>query len=118
MVEIGQVKLGMGSANAVSIGGSNAHAANVVAAIFAATGQDLAQVVSSSMCATQLERTESGDLSISCTMNCIEVGTVGGGTNLAAQQAGLRVCHSTYARYAQPSVSASWLLRSTSYSAG
>ncbi|KAH7696580.1 Hydroxymethylglutaryl-coenzyme A reductase family protein, partial [Aphelenchoides avenae] len=102
MVELGQVKLGMGSANAVSIGGSNAHAANVVAAIFAATGQDLAQVVSSSMCATQLERTESGDLSISCTMNCIEVGTVGGGTNLAAQQAGLRLLGCCGAHPTQP----------------
>jgi len=80
-------KLHMGAANSVSIGGCNAHAANVVAAIFLATGQDAAQIVSSSMCSTQLSRSENGNLYISCTMNCLEVGTVGGGTILAPQQA-------------------------------
>ena len=65
----------------------NAHAANIVAAIFIATGQDAAQVVESSNCITDMEsRGEDGrDLYISVTMPCIEVGTVGGGTVLAAQ---------------------------------
>ena len=33
------------------------------------------------------------DLYISCTMPSIEIGTVGGGTNLLPQQAGLQVRH-------------------------
>eukprot|EP01086_Lenisia_limosa_P013520 TRINITY_DN4272_c0_g1_i1.p1 TRINITY_DN4272_c0_g1~~TRINITY_DN4272_c0_g1_i1.p1 ORF type:complete len:115 (+),score=19.29 TRINITY_DN4272_c0_g1_i1:35-346(+) len=71
---------------ASAVGGFNAHAANLVAAIFIATGQDPAQVVESSHCMTQLEAVNNGeDLHMSVTMPCIEVGTVGGGTHLAAQ---------------------------------
>uniref|UniRef100_A0A0N4WXI6 3-hydroxy-3-methylglutaryl coenzyme A reductase n=1 Tax=Haemonchus placei TaxID=6290 RepID=A0A0N4WXI6_HAEPC len=78
-------KLQSGSDRAVCIGGNNAHAANVVAAIFLATGQDSAQVVSSSMCSTRMNVTDDGDLYVSCTMPCVEVGTVGGGTILRPQ---------------------------------
>lgn len=39
MVRVGQSKLQSGARCAVSIGGSNAHAANIVAATFLATGQ-------------------------------------------------------------------------------
>jgi hydroxymethylglutaryl-CoA reductase (NADPH) len=81
----------IGSAMAGSIGGFNAHASNIVSAIFLATGQDLAQNVESSNCITLLEETDSGDLWISCTMPSLEVGTVGGGTSLKAQSACLRV---------------------------
>uniref|UniRef100_A0A1I7TPP5 hydroxymethylglutaryl-CoA reductase (NADPH) n=1 Tax=Caenorhabditis tropicalis TaxID=1561998 RepID=A0A1I7TPP5_9PELO len=80
-------KLHIGSSRAGTVGGSNAHAANVVAAIFIATGQDAAQVVSSSMCSTRMEVTEEKDLYVSCTLPCIEVGTVGGGTILSPQRA-------------------------------
>ena len=78
----------VGSALAgASMGGSNAHAANVVAAVFAATGQDLAQVVGSAACLTHM-RMEGKDLLVaSCTMPNIEVGVVGGGTHLDAQRA-------------------------------
>lgn len=77
----------VGSAMAGSIGGNNAHAANIVTAIFIATGQDAAQTVGSSNCITEMEATgEDGrDLLVSVTMPSIEVGTVGGGTVLAAQ---------------------------------
>lgn len=85
MAEAAQSKLQSGSARAVCIGGSNAHAANIVTAIFLATGQDPAQVVSSSMCSTRMEETSTGDLYVSCTMPCVEVGTVGGGTILRPQ---------------------------------
>ncbi|CAJ0605548.1 unnamed protein product [Cylicocyclus nassatus] len=85
MAEAAQSKLQSGSDKAVCIGGNNAHAANVVAAIFLATGQDAAQVVSSSMCSTRMEETAEGDLYVSCTMPCVEVGTVGGGTILRPQ---------------------------------
>ncbi|KAF8589091.1 hypothetical protein K439DRAFT_1528032 [Ramaria rubella] len=91
----------IGSAMAGSIGGFNAHAANILTAIFLATGQDPAQNVESSMCMTLMEPTNNGeDLLISVTMPSIEVGTVGGGTVLAPQQAvldmlGLRGAHPT-----------------------
>ncbi|KAI1712580.1 hydroxymethylglutaryl-coenzyme A reductase domain-containing protein [Ditylenchus destructor] len=91
MVDLAASKLLIGALNSVSIGGANAHAANMVAAIFLATGQDAAQIVSSSMCSTQLSRTALGDLQISCTMNCLEVGTVGGGTILSPQGACLEM---------------------------
>lgn len=80
----------VGSAMAGAIGGFNAHAANMVTAIFIATGQDPAQNVESSNCITLMEETEQGDLWISCTMPSIEVGTVGGGTGLPAQSACLK----------------------------
>ena len=76
----------VGSALAGSIGGNNAHAANNVAAVFLATGQDPAQVVESANCITLMEETEQGDLRMSVTMPSIEVGTVGGGTALDAQK--------------------------------
>jgi len=81
----------IGSALAGSIGGFNAHAANMVTAVFLATGQDPAQNVESSNCMTLMEETDDGDLWISCTMPSIEVGTVGGGTGLPAQKACLKV---------------------------
>uniref|UniRef100_A0A8C3ACD8 3-hydroxy-3-methylglutaryl-coenzyme A reductase n=1 Tax=Cyclopterus lumpus TaxID=8103 RepID=A0A8C3ACD8_CYCLU len=89
LVELNINKNLVGSAMAGSIGGFNAHAANIVAAIYIACGQDPAQTVGSSNCITQMEAAgpEGQDLYISCTMPSIELGTVGGGTNLAPQQA-------------------------------
>jgi len=81
----------VGSAMAASIGGFNAHASNIVTAVFLATGQDPAQNVESSNCITLMEETTDGDLWISCTMPSIEVGTVGGGTSLPAQASCLKV---------------------------
>lgn len=82
-----------GAAMAGSIGGNNAHAANIVAAMFIACGQDPAQVVGSSNCITQLEAygPEGEDLSASVTLPSLEVGTVGGGTALPAQAACLHL---------------------------
>lgn len=82
-----------GSALAGSIGGNNAHAANMVTAIFIATGQDPAQNVTSSNCSTNMEVCgESGeDLYVTCTMPSLEVGTVGGGTILTGQGACLEI---------------------------
>lgn len=77
----------IGSAMAGAIGGFNAHASNIVTAIFLATGQDPAQNVESSNCITLMEEEDNGDLWMSCTMPSIEVGTVGGGTSLPAQAA-------------------------------
>lgn len=85
----------IGSAMAGALGGFNAHASNVVSAVFLATGQDPAQNVESSNCITLMEETANGDLWISCTMPSLEVGTVGGGTSLPAQAACLEAmgCH-------------------------
>ncbi|XP_069006005.1 3-hydroxy-3-methylglutaryl-CoA reductase a isoform X1 [Embiotoca jacksoni] len=93
LVEVNISKNLVGSAMAGSIGGFNAHAANLVAAIYIACGQDPAQSVGSSNCITLMERSgpTGEDLYITCTMPSIELGTVGGGTNLAPQQACLQM---------------------------
>lgn len=68
----------------------NAHFANIVAAIFLATGQDPAQVVESSSGYTWTE-VRGDDLYISVTMPSLEIGTVGGGTHLATQAEALSI---------------------------
>ena len=80
--------LGSGLAHAY---GLNAHVANIVAAIFIATGQDCAQVVESSMAITTAEVTPEGDLYVSITMPSLEVGTIGGGTGLPTQREALAI---------------------------
>ncbi|CAK5272104.1 unnamed protein product, partial [Mycena citricolor] len=91
----------VGSAMAGSIGGFNAHAANILTAMFLATGQDPAQNVESSNCITLMEPTNDGqDLLMTVSMPSIEVGTVGGGTVLTPQghvleMLGLRGAHPT-----------------------
>ncbi|XP_076350136.1 3-hydroxy-3-methylglutaryl-coenzyme A reductase-like isoform X2 [Tachypleus tridentatus] len=89
LVDVNISKNLIGSAVAGSIGGFNAQAANIVSAIFIATGQDPAQNVDSSSCITLMEPSgPSGDnLLITCTMPSIETGTVGGGTVLPPQAA-------------------------------
>ncbi|WRT65236.1 hydroxymethylglutaryl-CoA reductase (NADPH) [Kwoniella shivajii] len=78
----------IGSAMAGSIGGFNAHAANILTAMYLACGQDPAQNVESSNCMTLMEPINDGaDLLITCSMPSIEVGTVGGGTILSPQRA-------------------------------
>ncbi|CAA2984096.1 Hydroxymethylglutaryl- reductase [Olea europaea subsp. europaea] len=92
LVELNMLKNLTGSAVAGSLGGFNAHAANIVSAIFLATGQDPAQNVESSHCITMMEAVNNGrDLHVSVTMPSIEVGTVGGGTQLASQSACLNL---------------------------
>ena len=93
MIETNKQKNHIGSAMAGSIGGFNAHAANIVTAVFLATGQDPAQNVESSNCLTIMEYADDGEsLHVSVTMPSIEVGTVGGGTSLPAQAGCLEIC--------------------------
>ncbi|XP_042376121.1 3-hydroxy-3-methylglutaryl-coenzyme A reductase 3-like [Zingiber officinale] len=88
LVELNVIKNLAGSAVAGSLGGFNAHASNIVSAVFIATGQDPAQNIESSHCITMMEAVNDGkDLHVSVTMPSIEVGTVGGGTQLASQAA-------------------------------
>lgn len=68
--------------------GANAHAANMVAALYIATGQDPAQVVGGSMAITTCEDID-GDLYICVRMPTVEVGTIGGGTRLPFQREAL-----------------------------
>jgi hydroxymethylglutaryl-CoA reductase (NADPH) len=56
MVALNVDKNLIGSAMAGSIGGFNAHAANIVAAMYIATGQDPAQVVESANCITIMKK--------------------------------------------------------------
>ncbi|KAL1190023.1 3-hydroxy-3-methylglutaryl-coenzyme A reductase 1 [Cardamine amara subsp. amara] len=92
LVELNMLKNLAGSAVAGSLGGFNAHASNIVSAVFIATGQDPAQNVESSQCITMMEAINDGkDIHISVTMPSIEVGTVGGGTQLASQSACLNL---------------------------
>jgi hydroxymethylglutaryl-CoA reductase (NADPH) len=59
--------------------------------MFLATGQDAAQVVEGSNAITTAEATADGDLYVSVSLASLEVGTVGGGTKLPTQAAGLEV---------------------------
>ena len=80
----------LGSALAGTIGGFNINAANVLAAVFAATGQDLAQVVESSSCFIQADAVEGG-LIFSVSLPCLEVATVGGGTGYGTAREALEL---------------------------
>nr|XP_020469222.1 3-hydroxy-3-methylglutaryl-coenzyme A reductase-like [Monopterus albus]XP_020469223.1 3-hydroxy-3-methylglutaryl-coenzyme A reductase-like [Monopterus albus]XP_020469224.1 3-hydroxy-3-methylglutaryl-coenzyme A reductase-like [Monopterus albus]XP_020469225.1 3-hydroxy-3-methylglutaryl-coenzyme A reductase-like [Monopterus albus]XP_020469227.1 3-hydroxy-3-methylglutaryl-coenzyme A reductase-like [Monopterus albus] len=113
LVELNINKNLVGSAMAGSIGGFNAHAANIVAAIYIACGQDPAQTVGSSNCITQMEPAgpQGEDLYISCTMPSIELGTVGGGTNLPPQQACLQMLGVQGTSPSQPGENARQLAR-------
>lgn len=99
LVELNICKNLIGSAMAGSVGGFNAHAANLVTAVYLALGQDPAQNVESSNCMTLMKEVN-GDLRISVSMPSIEVGTIGGGTILEPQGAmldllGVRGPHAT-----------------------
>jgi hydroxymethylglutaryl-CoA reductase (NADPH) len=61
--------------------GSSSTPASALAALFAATGQDLGMVGTSSMAHDVLERTEGG-IHLAIRLAGLEVGTVGGGTGL------------------------------------
>ncbi len=78
----------IGSAMSGSLG-FNAHFANVIAALFIATGQDPAHIVEGSMGITTTKVLPTGDLYFSIYLPSVVIGTVGGGTNLATQKEAL-----------------------------
>jgi len=87
----------IGSAKAGSFG-FNAQAANVVAGVFLATGQDEAHVVEGSNCITTAEARDTDpstdgadELYASVNLASLQVGTVGGGTDLATQSEALEM---------------------------
>ena len=70
--------------------GANGHFANIAAALFLATGQDMAHVVEASLGVTTAEL-EKKDLYFSIYLPDLMVGTVGGGTRLESQQQALKI---------------------------
>ncbi len=70
----------LGSGFAGTVSGFNVNAANTVAAFFAATGQDLAQVITSGSVWIQADATDDG-LHFMASMPSLEVATIGGGAN-------------------------------------
>ncbi|XP_028399125.1 3-hydroxy-3-methylglutaryl-coenzyme A reductase-like [Dendronephthya gigantea] len=113
LVDVNTNKNLVGSAIAGSLGGFNAHAANIVTAVFIATGQDAAQNVGSSQCITLMERCgpTQEDLYMSCTMPSVEVGTIGGGTILPPQAACLEMLGVVGPHSSKPGENASRLAR-------
>lgn len=79
----------IGSAMSGSMG-HNAHFANVLAALFLATGQDLGHVGECSVGITTMEVVPKG-LYVSVYLPDLMVGTVGGGTGLATQKEALNI---------------------------
>lgn len=80
----------IGSAMAGSMG-FNAQYANVAAAIFLATGQDLGHVGEASMGITTTEIIDGKDLYVNVYLPDLMVGTVGGGTGLGTQKEALSI---------------------------
>ena len=87
VAEVNERKTLVGSARAGTFG-ANAHAANVLAALYLATGQDPAQVVEGASAYTTAS-VRDGDLYFSTTLPALELGTVGGGTGLPTQNEAL-----------------------------
>ena len=80
VVEVNTAKNLMGSASAGSMG-FNAHYANIIGAIFLATGQDEAHIVEGSLGVTIAEE-RNGDLYFAVNLPDVPLATVGGGTGL------------------------------------
>ncbi|WP_321505502.1 hydroxymethylglutaryl-CoA reductase (NADPH) [uncultured Methanoregula sp.] len=89
LAEVNYRKNLVGSARAGAMG-FNAHAANVVAAMFIACGQDAAHAIDGSTCITTVDLTETG-VYVAVTLPSLPVGTVGGGTGIDTQQECLKL---------------------------
>ena len=85
MFEVNYSKNLLGSARAGAMG-FNAHAANIIAAVYLACGQDAAHVVEGSTAITSMELTKYEEIHCSVTLPALPVGTVGGGTGLGTQR--------------------------------
>ncbi len=68
-----------------------AHPANGLAALYLATGQDIANIGESNQCSTYNKVTREGDYYFSITFPSIIVATYGGGTALATQRECLEI---------------------------
>ena len=84
-----------GSIIAASIGSANAHHSNIIAAMYLATGQDIANLVEASQGITNAEVRENGDLYFRITSPNLIVGTLGNGKEEGEQRKNLELlgCH-------------------------
>ncbi len=82
ILDLYRIKLVSASKTAGIIGKGNCHHANIIAAIFLATGQDIGNVVEGSMGLTAAHISEDGSLVFRVDIPCLICGTVGGGTSL------------------------------------
>lgn len=83
MLAVAKAKLEIGSELAGAIG-RNLHSANIIAALYLATGQDAAHVVEGSLADTYVEQADDG-LKVTVRLPAVLVGVRGGGTTLPAQ---------------------------------
>ncbi|MBS7249650.1 MAG: hydroxymethylglutaryl-CoA reductase (NADPH) [Candidatus Freyarchaeota archaeon] len=90
MVEVVYRKIYVGSGQAASYG-FNSHVANIIAAIWIATGQDAAHIGESSMGIVTAEEINNGDLYVSLTLPSMICGTIGGGMWLSQMQEALSI---------------------------
>ena len=101
LTEVVHRKNHLGSIMSGSLG-FNAHFANIIAALFLATGQDPAHVVEGSLGVTTAEVQNNGDLHFSIYLPSLQIGTVGGGTHLPTQKEALSLMRaSSVLEYAQ-----------------
>ena len=84
LLDVAHAKLELGSKIAGALS-ANLHAANIIAALYLATGQDTAHVVEGSLADTTLASSSDGVV-VSVRLPAVLVGVRGGGTGLPAQQ--------------------------------
>jgi hydroxymethylglutaryl-CoA reductase (NADPH) len=84
LLRVARAKLELGSHVAGALG-SNLHAANIIAALYLATGQDAAHVVEGSLADTTVSL-EGGGVRVRVRLPAMLVGVRGGGTELPAQK--------------------------------
>jgi hydroxymethylglutaryl-CoA reductase (NADPH) len=91
MLEVVETKTLVGSNLAGSLG-QNAHAANVIAGVFAATGQDIAHTVDATASTFfRMKRISKDEVLATVDIKSLPVGTVGGGTHLPQQAKALEL---------------------------
>ncbi len=90
IVEVNIAKNLIGSAVSGSMG-FNAHYANMIGAIFLATGQDEAHIVEGSIGITTAMVEDNGDLYFAVTLPDVPVATVGGGTSIETARESLEI---------------------------
>jgi hydroxymethylglutaryl-CoA reductase (NADPH) len=84
-------QLAMTSSQAIGMLGNNLHLANALAALYLATGQDLACVAENAVAFSQALPDGGDGLLFRMTLPSLTVGTVGGGTRLPAQRRNLEL---------------------------
>lgn len=90
IVKLNHLKNYVGSSLSGTLTGFNANAANTIAAMFIATGQDAAQIVESSCCFSHAEM-NGDDLLFGITLPCLEIATTGGGTDFGTAKECLKL---------------------------